>query len=126
MADLTNKGLQAATKALEAKITRTADTIAAKASTIDEEATDTHRVAEQLAAKSVDRDTVSETHDLGKVTAGLSGAVLDYAASGTDTARSARAAGEQTRTSHDGIDEALSRAPVDDIYSLDADWFEQP
>lgn len=125
MSDLTNKGLQAAVSALATKVTRNADNINARAQHINDDATDTQRVAEQLAAKKLDRDTVAETQDLAKVTTGLSAAVLAYAAGGQDTARAARAAGDQTRQSHDGIDEALSRAPVDNIYDTDADFFQQ-
>jgi hypothetical protein len=125
MADITNKALQRAVTALETKVGRNADALAAQAREIENDATDTHRVAEQIAAKNVDRDTVSEAHDLGKITSGLSTAVLDYAAAGQDTARSARAAGDQARASHDGIDEALSRSTVTGIYDVDADWFAQ-
>lgn len=125
MADLTNKSLQRAVKALEKKITRNAEALASEAAKIDDDAKDTYRVAEQIAAKNVDRDTVSETQEFGKITAGLSEAVLTYAASGQDTARAATAAGDQARASHDGIDEALSRSTVTGIYDVDAGWFEQ-
>lgn len=125
MAEMTNKGLQAAVQALETKVTRTAESVTAQTQMIDSEARDTHRVADQIAAKRVDRDTVSETNDFGKITAGLSQSALAYAASGQDTARSARAAGDQTRASHDGIDEALARSSVDGIYDVDADWLAQ-
>ncbi|MEU1078161.1 MULTISPECIES: hypothetical protein [unclassified Streptomyces] len=125
MAELTNKGLQAAVNSLARKVSRNAESIAGEARKIDEDAQDTLRVAEQIAAKKVDRDTVAETRDFAKITAGLSEGILAYASAGHDTAKAAQAAAEQTRASHDGIDEALSRSPVDGIYDVDADWFAQ-
>lgn len=125
MAELTNTGLQEAAEAMETLLARRADRITEQASVIDEDARDTTRVAEQLGAKSVDRDSVAETHELARITAGLSDGILAYAAAGQDTARLARAVGDQTRESHDGIQEAINRSPVDNIHDLDADWLEQ-
>jgi len=125
MAELTNKGLQAAVARLEKKITRNADYIAADAKRIDEEARDTTRVAGQIAAKNVDSYTVAETHELAKITFGLSEGITAYASSGYDTAKSAKAAGDQARASHDGIQQAVDRSTVAGIHNVHADWFEQ-
>jgi len=125
MADLTNKSLQASVARLEKKITRNADYIAADAKAIDEEARDATRVAGQIAAKGVDRYTVAETHEFAKITLGFSGSVMAYASSGYDTAKSAKAAGDQARASHDGIQQAVDRSTVDTIHNVHADWFEQ-
>ncbi|WP_330479973.1 hypothetical protein OG301_39210 (plasmid) [Streptomyces platensis] len=125
MAELTNKGLQAAVSKLEKKVTRNADSIAEEAKKIDEDAKDTSRVAEQIAAKKVDRDSVAETLEFGKITAGLSEAIIAYASAGHDTAKSAKAAGDQARDSYNGFQEAIDRSTVDGIYDVDAGWFEQ-
>lgn len=125
MAELTYKGLQAAVKALEERVSRNADAIAAEAKKIDEDAKDTARAAEQIAAKNVDPDTVAETHEFAKITAGLSEAIIAYASAGHDTAKAAKAAGDQARASHGGIQEAVDRSNVTGIHDVDAGFFEQ-
>lgn len=113
MADITNKQLQAAVTALGKSVTRDAEAIRAAALAIRNDAADTARVAEQIASLGVDSATIAETRELVKVMEGVSAASAAYAAASDTTARSATAAVSQARSSHDGIQEAVNRAPVD-------------
>ncbi|QGZ53351.1 hypothetical protein GPZ77_34540 (plasmid) [Streptomyces sp. QHH-9511] len=125
MADLTYRQLRTAVAELEQSVTRSADAIRAKAQWIDEEAQDTSQVAEMIATKSVDRNTVGETHALARIMRGLSDAVIAYASAGDTTAKAAQAVGDQARLTHDGINEQVSRSSVDRIHDVHRDWFEQ-
>jgi hypothetical protein len=113
VADLTYTGLQKAITALEKDIRRSADDIRAWAQYINDEAIDTARVAETIAAIGVDPDTIAETHEVAKLMAGLSEAAIAYASASDTTAKTASAARDQARASHEGIKEAYSRAPAD-------------
>lgn len=113
MADITNKQLQAAVTALGKTVTRDAEAILGAALAIRDDAMDTARVAEQIASLGVDQASVAETHELAKVMEGVSKASASYAAASNTTARMATAAVDQARASHDGIQEAVNRAPVD-------------
>jgi acyl-CoA synthetase (NDP forming) len=126
MPDLTYAQLAKATADLARDITRSAEAIRLHAKTIDDEAKDTTRVAESIASLKVDSATVAETREVGRIMAGLSEAVLAYAAAGDDTARAAQAAHDQNKASHSGIGEAVSRSPVGrEIYDLDRGWLTQ-
>lgn len=122
---LTYKALQAQVKAMEQKITRNAQHILRQGRLIDDDAKDTGRIADQIAAKNIDPDTVAETKELSKITSGLSQTVISYAAAGQDTARLAKATSDQAAHSHAGIQEAVDRSNVTGITQVDADWFEQ-
>lgn len=121
MSDLTYKHLQTQVADLEKAILGDGEAIARSAQQIKDEATDTARVADMIGMKRVDTATINETRELSKIMAGLSDAAIAYAAAGDDTAAAARAAGDQARTTHAGIQEAVSRAPVD-VRNLDRDW----
>ncbi|MFB7359594.1 hypothetical protein [Streptomyces gardneri] len=124
MADLTYTQLIRAIGGLERNIARDADEIQVRAQFIDTIAQDTARVAEMIGGMKVDSATVSETRELSKILRGVSKATLQYASAADTTAKSARAAGEQARTTHAGIDEAVSRAPVD-VSDVHREWFQQ-
>lgn len=123
--DLTYKALQSKVSALEEMLARNADEIQQAAKVIDEEARETRREADQMAAKSVDKDSVADSTELAKVIKGLSDGVLSYAAKGQDTARQAKAVSDQARTTHGGFQEQFDRSTVDGLENVDRDWLEQ-
>jgi hypothetical protein len=126
MPELTYAQLAKATAGLARDITRSAEAIRAHAKTIDDEAKDTARVAESIAALKVDAATVAETREVGRIMAGLSEAVLAYASAGDTTARAAQAAHDQNKASHSRIGEAISRSSVGrEIYDVDRGWLTQ-
>ena len=125
MARITYRQLVAAVGALEKNMARTAEQIRVQADEIQDEAEDTTRVAKMIATMNVDRDTVGETHALARVASGLSEAAVAYASAADTTARVAKAAGEQARTTHAGIQEAVSRSGVDGIHDVNREWLRQ-
>lgn len=124
MPDLTYKQLVTAVQGRAQAITRSAEANRAAAQTIEEIADDTVRDSEAIASKGVDRDSVAEASELAKVIRGLSEGAITYAARGDDTAKAARAVGDQARTSHGGFQEAYDRRTVD-LSGLDRSWLEQ-
>lgn len=125
MPELTYAQLQKAVTTLSKTIARDAEAIREHAKTISDEAKDTARTAEQIAALHVDRATVAETHELAKIMEGVSEAVIAYAAAGDTTARQAQAAHEQNRSSHDAINQAVARSTADGIHDVSREWFRQ-
>lgn len=119
------KQLVKGTQELQREISRGSEAIRSKVVEFDDEAEDTSRVAEMIGQMRVDTATTSETRQLARLTKGLSEAAIAYASAGDKTARSARAAEEQARTTHEGIHERLHRAPVDNIWDLDPEWLRQ-
>lgn len=124
MADLTYKQLQKAVTDLGKEVTKASEAIHIRARQIDDQARDTARVAELIGAMGVDTATVSETHHLSRIMLGVSEAAIAYASASDNTAKAAAAAHEQARTTHDGINEAVGRAPVD-VSDLDREWLRQ-
>ncbi|NJA59180.1 hypothetical protein [Streptomyces sp. NEAU-H3] len=123
---ITYKQLQALTTVLEKRITRHAEAIRQETRFLGEEARDTQRTAEQIAAKGVDILTVAETQDLARIMQGLADGLTAYAAAGDTTARQAKAVYDANHTSHNGIQEQIQRSPVGrDIYNLDRTFLEQ-
>lgn len=125
MAELTYKALARAVEAKEKKSARNAERVKQAAQTITEHADDTARDADALGAKSVDRDSISECQELAKVIRGVSDGAITYAAKGADTAKAAKAAGDQARTSHGGFQEAFDRSTVTGLENVSRDWLEQ-
>ncbi|WP_331763104.1 hypothetical protein OG571_47235 (plasmid) [Streptomyces sp. NBC_01369] len=121
MVDIKNKQLQEAVTTLGKNVARDAEAIRAAALGIHQEAQDTARVAEQISGLGVDAATVAETRDLAKTMTGVSEASAAYAAAADNTTRAATAAVDQARASHDGIHEAVNRAPVD-VSGLNRQW----
>jgi hypothetical protein len=124
MAELTYLQLRKQVRALGKQVTRDNEAIQHHAQWIASEAEDTARVADTISALGVDPDTVSETRELGRTMMGVASAAFAYAAAGDVTARSATAADDQAHDSHDGINEAYSRATVD-VSNLDREWLRQ-
>lgn len=125
MADLTYTQLHKGVTDFGQKIARHGQMIHNQAHSIDDDATDTSRVAEQISAMGVDSATIAETSDLARSMRTLSEALTAYASAGDTTTRAAKAACDQLRSTHDGIQEAVSRAPVDRIHDVNPGWFRQ-
>ncbi|MEU7649899.1 hypothetical protein [Streptomyces huasconensis] len=125
MAELTYKVLVRKTQAKEKALARNAEGVKKAADTIKELADDTATDAEALGAKSVDRDSLSECQELSKIIRGVSERAINYAAKTADTAKAAKAAGDQARTTHAGFQEAFDRSSVTDLEKVSRDWFEQ-
>lgn len=123
--DLTYKALVAQLEALQRREAANGENLKRHADEIAEVGRETARIAERIAAKHVDRGTVSETHELAKAVADVSASVLGFAARMDDTTAAAKAAAEQARTTHSGIDEAVAASSVDGVYDIDRSWFEQ-
>lgn len=125
MAELTYKALAHAVQAKEKKLARHAESVKKAADNIKEHADDTAKDADALGAKSVDRDSISECQELAKVIRGVSDGAISYAAKGVDTAKAAKAAGDQARSTHGGFQEAFDRSGVTGLENVSRDWFEQ-
>ncbi|WP_432185485.1 hypothetical protein [Streptomyces tendae] len=126
MPDLTYAQLAKATAALAKDITRSSEAIHTHAKNIADEAQDTARTAESIAALRVDSATVAEIREVARLMDGIAGAATAYAAAGDTTARAAQAAHDQNKASHAGIGEAISRSTVGrDIYQTDRTWLTQ-
>ena len=121
MADLTYKQLQKAVSDLAQDVMQHAGAVLRDAQTVDNEAKDTARIAEVIAAIGVDAATVAETQQLATITAGVSQAAIAYASAGDTTSKAAQAAGAQAKASHGGIYEAYNRATVD-ISAMKPQW----
>lgn len=124
MADLTYKQLQKAVTDMRDNIARASEAIRVRAQQIDDEAQDTARTAEMIGGMRVDSETVAETSELARIMRGVSEAAIGYAAAGDTTAKMADAAHAQAKTTHAGIQEAFTRAPVD-MSNLDREWLRQ-
>ncbi|WP_331745316.1 hypothetical protein OG245_37505 (plasmid) [Streptomyces sp. NBC_01116] len=125
MAELTYKALVRKTEAKEKALARNAEGVKKAAENIKELADDTASDADALGAKSVDRDSLSECQELAKIIRGVSDGAITYASRTADTAKAAKAAGDQARTTHAGFQEAYDRSDVDGLEKVSRDWFEQ-
>lgn len=124
-ADLTYKALVRAVQDKEKKMSRNAESVKRAADHITEHADDTARDADALGAKSVDRDSIAECQELARIIRGVSDKAIAYAAKGTDTAKTAKAAGDQARTTHGAFQEAFDRSTITGIEQVSRDWLEQ-
>lgn len=125
MTELTYKVLVKKIQAKEKALARNAEGVKKAAENIKQLADDTATDAEALGAKSVDRDSLAECRELSKVIRGVSEGALIYASRTADTARAAKAAGDQARTTHARFQEAFDRSSVTDLEKVSRDWFEQ-
>ncbi|MFE5669079.1 hypothetical protein ACFQ7W_34810 [Streptomyces niveus] len=125
MAELTYKVLVRRTQDKEKALARNAEGVKKAADNIKELADDTATDADALGAKSVDRDSLAECQELAKIIRGVSEGALTYASKTSDTAKAAKAAGDQARTTHAGFQEAFDRSSVTDLEKVSRDWFEQ-
>lgn len=125
MADLTYKQLLRKSTDLARQIVRDAEGGRKVSHQIEEEADDTCRVAQMIAAMKVDPNTVAETTELAKIMRGLSDDAIKYAAGSDDTAKAAQATYDETRNSHGGINQAVNASNVTGIFDVNRDWFTQ-
>ncbi|MFD5696395.1 hypothetical protein [Streptomyces rubiginosohelvolus] len=125
MAELTYKVLARKVQDKEKALARNAEGIKKAAETIKELADDTASDADALGAKSVDRDSLAECQELSRVILGVSDGAITYAAKTADTAKAAKAAGDQARTTHAGFQEAFDRSNVTNLEKVSREWFEQ-
>ncbi|MBE4790366.1 hypothetical protein [Streptomyces caniscabiei] len=125
MPDLTYKQLLRQSTALARQIVRDAEGIRKVSHQIGQEADDTARLSQMIAAMKVDPATVSETLELAKIMRGLSDAAIKYAAGADDTAKAAQATHDETRNAHDGINQAVNSSNVTGIHDVHRDWFTQ-
>lgn len=121
MTEIKNKQLQAAVTALGKSVTKDAGAIRGIAAEIRDDVNDTARVAEQIAGLGVDPASVAETRELAQTMGTVSAASDAYASASDTTARMATAAVNQARASHDGIQEAVNRSPVN-VSGLNRQW----
>ncbi|GAA2770308.1 hypothetical protein XF35_39575 [Streptomyces platensis subsp. clarensis] len=125
MAELTFKALVRKTEAKERALARNAEGVKQAADRIKDLADDTASDADALGAKTVDRDSLAECQELARIIRGVSDGAIDYASKTADTAKAAKAAGDQARTTHAGFQEAFDRSDVTDLEKVSRDWFEQ-
>ncbi|MFM9780455.1 hypothetical protein [Streptomyces scabiei] len=125
MADLTYKQLLRQSTTLARQIVRDAEGVRKVSGQIEQEADDTARLSQMIAAMKVDPATVSETLDLAKIMRGLSEAAIKYAAGSDDTAKAAQATYDETRNAHGGINQAVNSSNVTGIHDVHRDWFTQ-
>jgi hypothetical protein len=124
VADLTYKQLQKTVAALARDVAQHAAAVGHDAKTVDHEAHDTARIADTIAGIGIDADTIAETQQLARITAGVSQAAIAYAAAGDTTGKAAQAAGAQATASHGGIHQAYTRSTVD-ISHMKPEWLRQ-
>ncbi|MFJ2875460.1 MULTISPECIES: hypothetical protein [unclassified Streptomyces] len=125
MAELTYRVLVRKVQDKEKAMARNAEGVKKAAEHIKELADDTASDADALGAKSVDRDSLAECQELSKIIRGVSEAAITYASKTSDTAKAAKAVGDQARTTHAGFQEAFTRSDVSDLEKVSRDWFEQ-
>ncbi|MFJ3793858.1 hypothetical protein [Kitasatospora sp. NPDC090091] len=109
---LTYRELVRQTRALGRDVRRGAEQQKKRAAAIADEAKDTGRIADQIAALHVDAATIAETRETSKIMQGLSEAALAQATAAEEAARSAQAAEQQAVATHGGIQEARDNARV--------------
>lgn len=119
---LTYRQLLRETRDLAKGVRHATETHKKLATAMDQQAKDTGRIAEQIAALHVDTATVAETREVSRIMQGLSVAALAYANAADEASRAATAAEQQTRTDHGGIQEAADRSPVP---MADRSWYAQ-
>ncbi|WP_399553831.1 hypothetical protein OG473_39865 (plasmid) [Streptomyces anulatus] len=122
--DITYRELQKSVTALSKQVVRSSETIQQHGRHIADEAQDTARTAEGIAALGVDPDTVAETQHLARLMDGLSDSAHAYASAADTTAKSARAAHAQNQASHGGIAAAVARSTVQ-TDNLHREWLRE-
>lgn len=126
MPDITYAKLAREVDALIKTVNRDAQALQNLTAEMSQEAHDTFRTAETIAAMFVDSATIAETRELGSHMSAQSNDAGAYATAANTTARAMTAAAEQNRDSHYDFGIAAQRSPVgSDIYSVDREWFRQ-
>lgn len=111
-ADLTYRQLLREVRTLTREVRRDTEAHRKLAAKQDNEAKDTGRIAEQIAALGVDQATVAETREVARIMRGLSESALAYATGTDEAARAAKAVENEAVTTHGGIQEAVDRSPA--------------
>lgn len=124
MADMTYTQLVRSIETHQVTTARSAEAIRLRAQALSDYAQATRHDAKCLAAMSVDPYTYSEADQLARNLDGVSDAVVAYASASDTTARCAKAAADQARATHAGVQQAASRAPVD-VTGVKRVWFQQ-
>jgi len=124
MPELTHTQLKRAALALAKTVSRDAEVVRGLGKEIDDEARDTARVGDQIGAMRVDNATVGETRELSKIMAGLSEASIQYATGASTAGSRAKAVHDEAQRTHDGMQEAFRRSPVD-LRDVNREWFRQ-
>jgi acyl-CoA synthetase (NDP forming) len=126
MPEITYRSLQRGVNDLTRVIARNNEAIQRQCQILIDEAVDTMRTADQIGAVKVDKATVGETQQVGKVMLGLSNAVGEFSAAQDNTAKRAQAVHDSNHRSHDGVNEAVNASPVgQEIFLVHRDWFTQ-
>ncbi|MFF2080610.1 hypothetical protein ACFVXG_38330 [Kitasatospora sp. NPDC058162] len=119
---LTYRELRRQLRALAKEVRQATEAHKKRAKTLGDEAKDTGRIAEQIAALQVDPATVAETREVSRIMQGLSTTALAYAAAADEASRAATAADQEAVRLHDGIQQAVDKSPVP---MAKASWYTQ-
>ncbi|MFF3067156.1 hypothetical protein [Kitasatospora sp. NPDC057936] len=121
-ADLTHRELVRQVRELSRELRRDTAAFRALAKAQQQEAQETGRIADQIAALHVDSATIAETREVARIMQGLSQAAIAYESAAEEAGRSAAATETQARTDHDGIQQAVDSSPVP---MADRTWYTQ-
>ncbi|MFE1949910.1 hypothetical protein ACFW9D_05510 [Streptomyces sp. NPDC059524] len=80
--------------------------------------------AKMIAAKRVDRNTVSETEQVAEGLGNAQSEIRQSISYMSDSCKVVQSALRQLKTTHDGVQEAFQRSPVDqrELAQVDPDW----
>ncbi|MFJ2191586.1 hypothetical protein ACIOJE_27255 [Kitasatospora sp. NPDC087861] len=119
---LTYRELRRQVRALAKEVRQATEAHKKLARTLNAEAKDTGRIAEQIAALKVDSSTVAETREVSRIMQGLSTTALAYSTAADEASLAATAADQEAVRLHDGIQQAADRSPVP---MAKASWYTQ-
>jgi hypothetical protein len=119
---LTYRGLRRKVRVLAKQIMAETEKHKKLAKTLGDEAKDTGRIAEQIAALKVDSATVAETREVSRIMQGLSTTALAYSTAADEAHRAASATDAEAVRLHDGIQQAADKSPVP---MAKASWYTQ-
>jgi hypothetical protein len=122
MADITYRQLRSEVQKFAKEVRKNADQLTQRAKETQRLATRTAKVGDAIAAMEVSTATIGEMRELSQI--------MRAAADGSDAlivasdgaAKAADAADQQTQTSHEGINEAVSRSPE---HAGKSGWYRQ-
>ncbi|MFD4904178.1 hypothetical protein [Kitasatospora purpeofusca] len=98
---------------LAKEVTRGSEQHRVLAARLAEAAKNTGRVADNIASLQVDAATVAETRELSRTMQGLGESAGSYAGRAEDAARAARSTDHEATRTHEGIQQAVDRNPVE-------------
>ncbi|MFJ9447145.1 hypothetical protein ACIRRH_35645 [Kitasatospora sp. NPDC101235] len=119
---LTYRELRKQIRALAKEVRQATEAHKKLARTLNAEAKDTGRIAEQIAALKVDSATIAETREVSRIMQGLSTTALAYSTAAEEASRSATAADQEAVRLHDGIQQAVDKSPAP---MAKASWYTQ-